>query len=1263
MSTTTPSPSAPSETSRTREPFETSIHPLQFSDGEIENRVAVGSDDTALAAFAQLGALRLKAQRCLISLLSKDEEYVLAESTRTLSLQSDLVHNSRDALFLGTTRFPREEGFSITGLKQWITTKERREDPKEDSYYYTDGVSPHWHIISDMRQDASLQKLMIVKAAATMRFYAAVPIRTSNGLVVGSYAILDDRPRFGISAEEMVFMEDIADTIMGHLEAKHITMQRQRGDRLIKGLALFSEGKDSLRDWWLDTHSKKARGEGARRRRGSIEEGKTQNDRADEELGMTYRADQIPHGRNPTTTDSKDIQPASQASKSTLKSGHLAQDKHEGFDLGREINTAFARSSNLMREAISAEGVAFIDADFHRSKESTKNQAASSTDPESDAATGSSGSEAKSLKQETPISPEAQCALLGFSTKVKSTIRGFDASARHSSLPKTFIRSLIRRYPMGKVFNYHDGKALSSSSGTDLSDDFSEGSRSSRSRKRRSREYVDAMTLGEVFSGPRSIAFLPLWDSRRERWRSAVFVWNAAPNRYLDKAEDITYLAAFSNNLMAELSRLDAIAADQAKATFISSVSHELRSPLHGVLAGVELLQESDLSNYQQEMTTTISMAGKTLLDTINNILDFTKINSFSDLERKDRKDKDAHRSSGFKTADMGEVGVTSAVDLAVLTENVVDTTVTAKSFQASKAKQEEEEDDELAAKAPKQVAVVLNIAKRSNWNLNISPGSWTRVITNLLGNSLKYTKQGTITVSLQYKKSEQPNQALVSLTIEDTGQGIGSEYLRNHLYTPFMQENTHAVGTGLGLSIVKQIIKDFGGHISFESELGRGTKVVVSFNTTFDEDIESEFDVPKRPDGSNLRVALSKSSGIDGERTREKAIKTNTKKTCTEWLDCQIDSVSASDNTNAFDVCILAEADYEQWQEKRRNSTSQALPPMIVLGSISASSVVRQSASKNAIFINQPFGPRKMSRALTAALQSRNQSQSTSEERTLGAVAASPSVLHILTKPANVSTNSDPPPTYAESKPAASMPSTPISPQKNLSPAISEVTNSADPNLRKVLLVEDNSINMKLLVATMRKLKRPYTCAGNGLEAVTAYASAPSSYALILMDISMPVMDGFTATELIRNLEQKNKWERCTVMALTGVGDAEAKKRAFLAGVDDFMTKPVSMGRLSSIIKNLEGGGGEADNNANNAKPNNKPQIDCHEKTNGHAQQQQQHTQEQQIEVQDFASGIPSSSAQQGTKRRRSPNTDGYDDAEDKRKRSIVEAQATSGS
>jgi hypothetical protein len=220
-------------------------------------------------------------------------------------------------------------------------------------------------------------------------------------------------------------MEDIADTIMGHLEAKHAALQRERGDRLIKGLALFSEGKDSLRDWWLDTHSRKVRGEGARRRRNSIDDEKTRNDRADEELGMTYGPDHEPHGRTPVSTGMESIQPASSVPKPTLKSGHLAQDKHEGFDLGREVNTAFARSSNLMREAMSAEGVAFIDADFHRTKEATKNQDSSTTDHETDTATGSSGPETSSQKDRTPISPKPNVLCL---VSLRRSSRQFVAS-------------------------------------------------------------------------------------------------------------------------------------------------------------------------------------------------------------------------------------------------------------------------------------------------------------------------------------------------------------------------------------------------------------------------------------------------------------------------------------------------------------------------------------------------------------------------------------------------------------------------------------------------------------------------------------------------------------------------------------------------------------------------------------------------------------------------------------------------------------------
>lgn len=116
--------------------------------------------------------------------------------------------------------------------------------------------------------------------------------------------------------------------------------------------------------------------------------------------------------------------------------------------------------------------------------------------------------------------------------------------------------------------------------------------------------------------GARTIAFYPIWDDASELFSSALFVWSNTPLRYFDQSVEMNYLAAFGHSLTAELSRLNSLASEKAKGSFISSISHELRSPLHGVLAGAELLQESDLTPYQQEMTLTITHAGRILLDT-----------------------------------------------------------------------------------------------------------------------------------------------------------------------------------------------------------------------------------------------------------------------------------------------------------------------------------------------------------------------------------------------------------------------------------------------------------------------------------------------------------------------------------------------------------------------------------------------------------------------------------------------------------------------
>ncbi|KAF1346510.1 hypothetical protein BDV97DRAFT_357220 [Delphinella strobiligena] len=1237
----------------------------------------VGCEDTALAAFAQLGALRLKAQRCIVSLVSKDQEIILAESTRTLSLQSDLIHTKDDALWLGTTSFPRAEGMGSIGLKQWKKTRDVREAPPEDDFYYTDGVSPHWHIISDVRQHKHLHSRLFIRCAKKLRFYASVPIRTPSGTVLGSYAVLDDSPRFGVSARDLEFMEDIADTVMGHLEAKRATVQRQRGDRLVKGLALFNGGKTSLREWWLANHSRQQRGEGQRRRRRSTSEDELRNERADEEFGQTYRAEHLdaqgrlvppstssssPNARDQdkhrdkdkddehktestyltpstsggintaarpvdnksdTSVSADSVRAPSSVAMDTIASAQVPLRKAEAFDLPKEVAGIFARASNLMREALSAEGVLFVDTDFPRSNKQRRGRYKGSrpdhvdNDDEVGSATTTGEEDAVDSGPDRDMSSNAStagstasyknatgpCDLLGFSTRIRSSVRGFQPSQRHSAMSKPLLNRLLRRYPHGKIFNFYNGRSLSSSSAGEGSGNGSALGVESADQKPlpkakiKSKEAHDAMALAELVREPRSVAFLPLWDDRRDRWRAAVLVWNVAPNRYLDLEEDVTYLAAFGNSLMSELARLEVIAADQAKATFISSVSHELRSPLHGVLAGVEFLQESRLDPYQQEMATTISMAGHTLLDTINNILDFTKINSFTDAQRSERKNKDLDRHISFKSADAGEVGVTSDVDLADLTENVVNTLVTANQFRATIMKKtdrsarkhsaesglscsssgsDSEDDDE-------PILVVLDIATNHSWRIHTSPGSWTRIITNLVGNAFKYTKTGTITVSLRAGKTTKDGKTAIRVMVEDTGQGISEDFQKHHLWTPFMQENTHSVGTGLGLSIVKQVVEDIGGRISVESEVGRGTKISVSIGgrlltstTTLTPDIPT-----------NLKLGFVTSASRSEQARRDRNVRAVVSKTCTDWVKCTCVEHKGPPETSHVDVLFMVDTDFDEWSRAKRltkdvtvNGETKSSPPVIVLSSYSEPEVRRRAArEREHIFISQPFGPRKLARALKVALQQsgheggkleRNNDHIREIENGMQSVNPSPT----SSRPALARiTSSTPPSPSTASTPHRSTDTSP--PVFNPSSPPPQNSRQWSPNtiINKILLVEDNTVNMKLLIAIMRKLSRSFDTAENGLEAVQLYASGRESYVLVLMDMSMPIMDGFEATEKIRALEETNGWKRCMIVALTGVASAEARQRAFNAGVDTFLTKPASIQRLKAIVGELQEG------------------------------------------------------------------------------------------
>jgi signal transduction histidine kinase len=303
---------------------------------------------------------------------------------------------------------------------------------------------------------------------------------------------------------------------------------------------------------------------------------------------------------------------------------------------------------------------------------------------------------------------------------------------------------------------------------------------------------------------------------------------------------------------MAEVARLDTIAADRAKSDFISSISHELRSPLHGILASVEFLQDTALDLFQNSMIDTIERCGRTLLDTIQHVLDFAKINNFTKPKRNARQDE----GSSSQGPGSRKMGLSVDIDVSVITEDVIDAVYAGYEFQGNSSlgvvdeasgfpseglrRSGVNDRNTIPDQPPDQpilkkerLAIIVDIGWRSNWTFNTQSGALRRVLMNLFGNALKYTDAGWVKISLQSEDIKptkfQSQQSIITITISDSGRGISQEFLHGQLFTPFSQENSLNPGTGLGLSIVLQIVRSLGGIIDVQSELGIGTEVKVS--------------------------------------------------------------------------------------------------------------------------------------------------------------------------------------------------------------------------------------------------------------------------------------------------------------------------------------------------------------------------------------------------------------------------------------------------
>lgn len=893
------------------------------------------SYDSALTAYAQLGALRCNAKRGMISVVDQTSQYIIAEGTKTLSLQDGTVVDQDDQLWFGLRTIPRAVGICATALGQF-TTVEAHDGSISDTLF-----EPLQFIIPDLSKDPRFTNQPFVCGAPYLRFYAGVPIRSPAGFIIGIYSIVDDKPRDDFGERDLTVLKDLAATVMDHLVLGTVRGRHHRADRMVKGLGLFVEGKATLRDWWLqsghlakgpttkdgsrgdwtlkaqadaefgqhvDTSSKKhipkqansgtfeyskptiggssspSPGEVDSTTR-SLSDGtptvdctmsKDQNssiklqENSSEEPGVVNSSDLISVSNDTANLSLVQNSVSSDSTKRKVKDS-LKEPEAEMLTMPQDMEAMFRRASNLIRESITVEGCLFLDVGSatvgdtpihsgNKKPKSSKSDRSTSSDRSSTSEEEMTALNSTSIETEMggkssyeypgSSSHGPMCEILGYSLTTKSHQED-GVTKPEFRIPRDLLHRLVKRYPRGSILNFeHDGSI--SSSEEDLngnsSDNLTLNSNGSKLRNKKEKAFIkelDSKIIIDTFPGIRCLAFFPLWDTSTKSWFCGALAWTNDPLRVLDPNDDMAYLAAFGNSIMAERARLDASMADRMKSNFISTVSHELRSPLHGILASTELLKDMSIVPAQIDVINMINVCGRTLLDTINHVLDFTELNRSrkSKLSGK-KKSSDRSFSKPQKHSANSLVNQIANLDLSVLVEEVVDSTLAGNDFGLSGSIAVLHSDPrqpflELDSKSHRgdvtvpasgHVKVILDIDYRSNWVFAFRPGAWRRILMNLFGNALKYTKSGYVCVSLKSIASvtKQDSGSSVILTVRDTGKGISKQFLKHHIFTPFLQEDSLATGTGLGLSIVKQIVHDLDGQIDIKSEEGWGTMVTV---------------------------------------------------------------------------------------------------------------------------------------------------------------------------------------------------------------------------------------------------------------------------------------------------------------------------------------------------------------------------------------------------------------------------------------------------
>lgn len=798
---------------------------------------------------------------------------------------------------------------------------------------------------------------------------------------------------------------------------------------------------------------------------------------------------------------------------------------------------------------------------------------------------------------------------------------------RHGMVKRKNLKKLISRYPFGKCFYLNKGRVVPDQSL--VLDEVITGGGSTHSVLNTSIQDIEGQThlllpreLLNCVSEAKWLIFLPLFNYAQGHWFAAGFIWG--DNFKMGDPDDaLPYFKTFGSSMMSEVASMEVLNTNIAKSTFIASISHDLRSPLHGMLGSLEFLEETMTSAYQMSLISAIETCGKTLLDTIDHLLDYAKINN---LNRASTHLGHTRGRKLWKDPRNPTEPLSTTFDLALILEEVVEAVFTGQTFRKMNLRHQDPVDEVTAQISPinihdsstveekihtgsvkfsGKVFLILHIEKSASRCLQGQTGGLRRVIMNVVGNAIKYCKTGYIDVFLK-SKSINPSEVEIEFSVKDTGIGMSRNFLENHLFKAFSQEDSFTPGTGLGLSITSQIVKHMEGKINVDSEKGVGTHVNITLPMKAaasgscggtQEDIFR--DAMQTTGGKKVCILdplLADSNSDDRELSK---LESSIAGFCKEWFNMTVIESKNMETDPDTAIYIYAEPPpiehlvRQHLNRKEMGSSGKEAALLIICTNAYEAAALRAAGIKDLVslgriieVISQPVGVRKLGKVLHQCLQ-RVESSGPSNSRASSPSRTSRDVGWNASSVVYDQTEKRYRPSLEALKWKSEQPQTRIEPDKDDQPRPLPVpqnsgltgavtiqhnsTQSRNETRRppRILLVEDNAINLKLLVTFMKKIKLPYAEAVNGLEAVNKYKEIEEPFDFVLMDLQMPVMDGLEATRQIREFEKERApvMVPSTIIAITGVGNEATRMEAMKAGMSQFLTKPVKFKALQKLL------------------------------------------------------------------------------------------------